>query len=698
MIPSEKVSIRNPRERGIAVLLAALMAFFLIGSVGLSVDAGLAYLVKGRLSAAVDAASLGAARGLTLGEDENTARVAATASATRFFKANFPDNYMGTNPSLTTIAPAFTIVTAGGAPTGVLKVEVTGTVTAPTYFMKMFSVANMRISATGSASRRTLVMMLVLDLSGSMGGRATPGVIPTSVSSTTSSCDAMVYGASKFLEYFSPYDYVGAITFGFDASEIYAPSKNFKLSNTSGLNHQLKNITCNGWTNTAPSINMAWNSIRNVGLRLAMNEVVLFTDGMPNVVTGNFPLRVQRDTRYGPAKEYGRVNGVTVPPVDNPTNAPLFFRDRNDPYSPSTYDLATNITPTLNAPYTAAQQAQINAGVLPRYGDSRFLPLTNAQFTAHVNLGATTRRAFGWYLETAAGPYRRKWIQDPAAPAGNYFNCISTNTNIDVLNRGVTWMCVDMPLPSLQTSPPTAYGGIAAAGGSGGNPSFNPRFGPRSSTWFSAYAGETKGSFPSGFFSVEQNGNVATTQSIAFIPDLDAKFNSNLGFRTNWVYNVNEGCAPPGTTLPNGSNDRCKNRGGLWSDYPSVGLGTNKYTVGPYADQIRADLPNSYPAAAMNSAVSAAFRAKSDTDYNIRFDTVYLIGGEDNVDREFLQIIANVDVFKPTIFDGANAMTQGLNPWYNPLHQKGLWFYTTNPADLANLFAQIAGSLLRLSS
>ncbi|MFN8940602.1 MAG: hypothetical protein ACK5ZJ_12765, partial [Acidobacteriota bacterium] len=85
-------------------------------------------------------------------------------------------------------------------------------------------------------------------------------------------------------------------------------------------------------------------------------------------------------------------------------------------------------------------------------------------------------------------------------------------------------------------------------------------------------------------------------------------------------------------------------------------------------------------------------------DYNIRFDSVYLTGGDGYIDREFLQIIANLQVFQPTIFDGVGAGTQGNNPFYNPNHQQGIWYFTTNPADLASLFAQIAGSLLRLSA
>lgn len=678
--------VRSPRERGIAVLLSGVLMFFTIGTVGLAFDGGVAYLVKGRLMAAVDAASLGAARCLNLGQDEATAKAYATSSSTRFFHANFPKQYMGIDPTKTTITPTFTILQSNGNPTGVLQVDVVGSVTAPTYFMNIFNVTNMKVSATGTATRRTLVMMMILDVSGSMQSRQTPGTIPTTVSSTTGSCDAMVYAASQFLDYFSSYDYIGAVTFSSSAQVVYAPSNNFKRSDGAGLNAVLRNLNCSGGTNTAPSINLAWNAIRNVGLKLAMNEILLFTDGMPNLITGNWPVRTQRgDNRFGPGFNYG----ISPPP----TNTQLLYRDARDPFSATTYDLSPNITlSNLAAPYTAAQQTRINAGFTPRYGDLSFLPLTTAQYNAYTALSSTTRNALGWHLAAAAGPYNRRWIQDTNAPTGNYRNCISTNTNNSTVDRGVTWMCYDMPLPSTNTTPATFYGSISQSS------SYDPRFGPKSTVIYPPVVGESTTNPPSDFVTHSTNGSIAASQTVAFVPALDSKGNDNYGFRDNWVYNVNQGCAPAGTTLPNGNTSLCKNRGGLWANYPAVGLGTNKFTAGPYLNSIRADLPNIYPAVAMNSAVSAAARAKADTEYNIRFDCVYLIGTEANVDREFLQIISNVQIFQPTIFDGAGAGPQGNNPFFKADHQQGLWYYTTNPADLANLFTQIAGSLLRLSA
>jgi hypothetical protein len=327
------------------------------------------------------------------------------------------------------------------------------------------------------------------------------------------------------------------------------------------------------------------------------------------------------------------------------------------------------------------------------------LPLTTQQYNGFTATSSSIRDTYGFHLGSAAGPYVARWIQDNLAPTYNFERCRSTNTDINVTNRGVTWMCYMLPLPSTNTSPSTARGTISQ------NQSYHSRWGAKANVWVSPTYGGTTGSFPSGFPTPSSNGNTAMAQTIAHIPDIDAMGNTNTGMRDNWVYNVNEGCAPAGTVLPNGSTDLCKFRGGLWSAYSGSGLGTNKYQAngpggavssGPYEGKIRNDLPNAFPAAAMNSAINAAERVRADTDFNIRIDAIYLIGNEDTVDREFLQVMANTKQIKPTVFDGVGA-TAYTNTYYNSNQQQGLWFSTTDPKALASLFAQIASSLLRIS-
>jgi len=54
-------------DKGQIAIIVAITLVVLIGMVGLAVDSGRGYGVKAKLSAAVDAAAIAAARGLTVG-------------------------------------------------------------------------------------------------------------------------------------------------------------------------------------------------------------------------------------------------------------------------------------------------------------------------------------------------------------------------------------------------------------------------------------------------------------------------------------------------------------------------------------------------------------------------------------------------------------------------------------------------------
>ena len=697
----QKLARTSNREKGMAVLISGVLMFFTLGTVGLAIDGGLAYLIKGRLMASVDSAALGAVRGLNLGSDVATANAAATSSATRFFNANFPASYMGTNPVLTTVTPTFTLLTTGGVANGVLQVDVAGGVTAPTYFMNIFNIPNIRVTATGTATRRTLVMMLILDVSGSMGSRNTsPGTIPTSVG--TSSCEAMVYSAIQFLDYFSPYDYVGVAKFSADASVIYVPSTNYKLSGASGASQAIANQNCGGSTNTTPSLELSYTAIKNVALPLALNEIALFTDGVANTVTGDFPLRTAKDTRFSPSPSYS----ISPPPTNN-----LYLQ--SDPTDPLTWlpspsftfpaDQAGNYPKNSNS-YTAAQRTAIAGGTPARFGYAALLPLTPNQYNVYtlVSSPATTndniRDSYGWYLPSAAGPYAARWIKDTSAPANNYTNCQNNQ-----LSNEVAYKCYMMPLPSLTTTPATVTGSIARGSNTaslynngtitnlGTTPAYSSSYGFRSA-FQKTFPATSVTAVASGF--PNSGDSLVSSQTIAYIPDTDQFGNSTRGFKDNWIFEVNSSCAPAGTPV-NGGN-LCRYRGGDWGSYAGTGEGSNKFTGGPYVNYLRPDFPNVYPAAAMNSTVASANKIRNDTTYNIRIDTIYLMGNEGVVDRDFLQIVANVEQIKPIVFDNGTVAPYN-NPYYNVNQQKGMWMATTDPSQLAGLFAQIAASLIRLS-
>jgi Flp pilus assembly protein TadG len=286
---------RRKNQRGMAIFFYATMLIFVVGCVGLAVDVGTIYMIRARLVAAVDAAALAAGRSVNLQNTKAEATTAATTTANQFFAANFPTGYFN-SIGTPTVTPTFTQATDGnGNPTGVLNIQVTASVAAPTYFMNIFNVHSINVSDTGVASRRGVVMILVLDKSISMNTAADP------VSGLTA-CQAMVQAASNFVTLFSPFDYIGVLPFDITAHTTsanfgYPPAQEQQATLATAIN----NITCGSSTNTITALNQAYQWIKSVGQPLALNSIVLFTDGSPNGVTANFPARTVLDNRYGSA-------------------------------------------------------------------------------------------------------------------------------------------------------------------------------------------------------------------------------------------------------------------------------------------------------------------------------------------------------------------------------------------------------------
>jgi len=585
-------------RRGVAILLAAVMLLFTLPIVGLAIDAGILFLVRARLSSAVDSAALAAGRALNLGDDVAAAQASAIASAQRFFDANFPPGHLGTSPTERNISAQFTLQRdSHNNPTGVLLVSITASVRAPTYFMKMLNQNGAVVAATGAATRRNLVMLLVLDKSASMGTRVTTG-IPTSLPANASSCDAMVQAAGNFIDYFSPYDSVGLVTFNATAYLDYAPSTNFKNAGSSGIKSKIGAITCSSNTNTTAALELAYRQIQTVGQRLATNVIVLFSDGVPNAVTANFPVRTQIDDRIGPVKTYSSL----------PSDDRLKIRDARTPGSP---------------------------------------PM---------------------------------WLKDSTVPSGNYDRCLASDAS--AANK----ICYKMPLPSLSSPTGTVYGVITQVS------DFAWQGGSRAGL-FKALTTDTLGTFPSGF---STSGSSMTSQSIAYIPNVDAFGNSTSGPKDDWLFQVNYQCAPASTPIPAGGS-RCKNLGDHWSNYPTYSVGSNRFTSGPYSGYFRPDHPNAIGVVSMNSALNEAYKIRSDTTYSVTIDTIYLQGsGSDPVDRDFMPVLSNTEEIPPLVFEPPGTPSKP-NPYYQSNQQKGLHLATTDTRQLSNLFATIASSLLRLS-
>lgn len=139
-------------RRGAVAVFLALAIVPLIGFIGIGTDAARAFMVKSRLSTALDAAGLAGGKAFF--------SAARDADMTMFFDANFPAGYMGATVS----GPAFAVDTANE------KIELSASATVPTTFMRLFGHDRLTVSASAEISRQEIMLDVVLsiDMSGSM--------------------------------------------------------------------------------------------------------------------------------------------------------------------------------------------------------------------------------------------------------------------------------------------------------------------------------------------------------------------------------------------------------------------------------------------------------------------------------------------------------------------------------------------------
>jgi hypothetical protein len=587
---------KNRKSRGFILLTHTLMMAITIGFVGLAVDAGTMYVIKGRLSSAVDAAALAAGRSLNLANTLSAAQTAATATANQFFTANFPSGFLGAGTPTVSIPPFVDETDANGNPTGILDIAVTASVPAPTYFIRILNVVpfmsapnSVVVSATGTATRRGTVMMLVLDTSISM-------ITPPDANGLTS-CQEMANAASQFITDFSPYDTIGVITFNATATLMYAPAKTFG-SDGLGANLAALGTTCGSSTNTTAALHLAYQEIKSVGLPLAYNSIVLFTDGSPNGANASFPIRTTADTRYG-------------------------------------------------------EDSKGTTGICPSYSTTCAMPV----------------------LCTSTTPITGVITQ------GNAQNVIGATSGVS---------------QSISTDPSPVY--------------------------------------PAGCSSATLNG--AMRQMVDYIPDTDSWGNSthgvvatgagptvaavngvNMVTRDFWIFQENNLCggslkAVACANTANGTNPNFVNGGALWSGFGGVGSGSNFFTAAAgnaaLVGHFRPDQPNTIVAVSMNTAMAEAYNIRADasgcgtngsicpTLFHPVINTIYLTGNStDSVDREFLQVMANVQTITALPYD--TGFVQYTNPAFQTNQEQGLYQVTADSTQLNNLFAKLASEVLRLS-
>lgn len=139
-------------RRGSMAWFMAAAAVPLVGAIGLSVDSARGYLVKARLSQAIDAAGLAGGRVMLSPTRDDDIRM--------FFKANFPTGFMGA-----TVDPLSISADANNE-----NLTISATATLDTTFMRVVGRDSMTVKAQTVVNRQTrgMELVLVMDNTGSM--------------------------------------------------------------------------------------------------------------------------------------------------------------------------------------------------------------------------------------------------------------------------------------------------------------------------------------------------------------------------------------------------------------------------------------------------------------------------------------------------------------------------------------------------
>ena len=262
------------RQRGAIALMVVISMLLLMAIIGLVVDSGMAYMVKARLNAAVDAAALAGARAVTIGNNQAEQRASAQAAASNFFNANIPATYLLSTPKLLGTDVTFDA--------GMVTVDVRAEAPMPVLFMRALGFNTLNPVASAQTIRKDLDMTLVVDTSGSL----------------SSSSMAVRAAAKSFLNKFNvTQDRVGLVHFAYGA-EVDVPIRPLARGfDRAAMLGKIDNYVFSGRTASVEGMWHARDQLGKVAVanRSSLRVIVFFSDGVPNALGGFLPFKTAAD-------------------------------------------------------------------------------------------------------------------------------------------------------------------------------------------------------------------------------------------------------------------------------------------------------------------------------------------------------------------------------------------------------------------
>ncbi|AXA93273.1 vWA domain-containing protein [Massilia sp. YMA4] len=256
------------RQRGAVAIMVAIALLLLLSVVGLVLDAGLGYMVKARLNAAVDSAAVAAARAVTNGNDKAAQERSAQTAAAEFFAANIPDGYLLSHPKLLSTNVQFN----GGTVTIDVRAEAPMKVS----LMGVLGFTDVTPTASAQTIRRDLDMVFVVDDSGSLW---TMG-------------QEVRAAAKSFLNKFNvTQDRVGLVHFGSGAEVDNPINTSARGFDRMSMFSKIDGYTFGGTTSAVEGMWHARDQLKKIpdNARSSLRVIVFFSDGVPNGFGAYFP-------------------------------------------------------------------------------------------------------------------------------------------------------------------------------------------------------------------------------------------------------------------------------------------------------------------------------------------------------------------------------------------------------------------------
>jgi len=266
------------------MLYTILLPFLVIPMVGLAMDSTKVFIVREKLQGTVDGAAIAAAQSMNTGSTNIQWQATAQAVATQLMNASFPTGYFSTS-GLTATAT----VPVPDPNSRLRTVTIVGKVQVALAFPTLLGFGKFSVSAAGQASRRDVVLVMIIDRSGSMNELSSvQSAAKLFVADFTPGRDKLVLvmmGGSSIIAY-PPADWdIDPMT-----GTLAGPDANFTSDSGShpAITTQLTNMAGGSNTGTAEALWYAYRELLAADETGALNVIILFTDGMPNGITAVF--------------------------------------------------------------------------------------------------------------------------------------------------------------------------------------------------------------------------------------------------------------------------------------------------------------------------------------------------------------------------------------------------------------------------